>query len=312
MKKFKFALMCAAALALVACEQKPVDDPTNDDEDDQEYVNPISVTDGSAADWDALPAAFVATTTHVDGASMDGLKSVKVYADEMYINLLVEVNSEVVTDLEWTPFHVYINADNNAATGGFGDQWITPDVDVMLETAIYSGGAVNAYNPAVFKWWGADGENGWLWTNPEVEGTSENCWGAIVCEGSYPAIGTSQTVDGDLSKVEIQLLKELIPAQWANEFTIGFDILQNWWDVGHLPNAADDEIGNTVLAEKLRVQVCHLGGSLPQDGLHYAITSHAEPYTMAVVGADADITQRIKLCFMHRPFARTRWRMALH
>ena len=251
MKKFKFARMCAAALALVACEPKnPVDNGGEGEGEGTEYVNPISVTDGSAADWDALPAAFVATTTHVEGASMDGLKSVKVYADEMYINLLVEVNDDVVTVRDWTPFHVYINADNNAATGGFGDQWTTADVDVMLETAIYADGAVNAYNPAVFKWWGADGESGWLWTDPENPGTEENGWGAKVPEGSMP-IGTSQSVEG--GKIEIQLMWELIPAKWADKFTVGFDIQQSWNSVGILPNAADAEDGSEVLAEKLEV-----------------------------------------------------------
>ena len=248
MKMFKFALLCAAALAMIACEPKNNPDDENNEEEEQEYVQIIKVDDNSLADWDNVPAAYLATTTHVEGASMDGLKSVKVYADELYINLLVEVNDEVVTDRAWTPFHVYINADNNAATGGFGDQWITPDVDVMLETAIFADGAAQ-YNPAVFKWWGADGENGWLWTDPEVEGTSENGWGALVPEGSMP-IGVAQMVDG---KIEIQLLWELIPANWADKFTVGFDIQQSWSSVGILPNAADAEDGSEVLAEKLEV-----------------------------------------------------------
>ena len=253
-----------------------------------QYYSPISVFDGTAADWDALPAEYVASATHTEGCSYDGLKSVKVYCDDNYLNILVEVNLDVVTDREWTPFHVFLNADGSSETGGYGDEFADADAEWMLETAIYASGYVNSYNPAVFKWWGEVGGSGWSWTDPEVEGTPENGWGAVVPEGSLP-IGNAQTVNG-IGTVEIQLLKELIPAQWANEFTIGFDIQQNWTTCGILPNAADDELGNHVLAEKLRVQVCHLGGSLPQDGLHYAITSHAEPYTIAVVGADADIT----------------------
>ena len=249
MKTFKFALMCAAALAMIACEPKNKPENENNEEEEQEYVQIIKVDDNSLADWNNVPAEYLATTTHVEGASMDGLKSVKVYADELYINLLVEVNDEVVTDRAWTPFHVYINADNNAATGGFGDQWITADVDVMLETAIFADGAAQ-YNPAVFKWWGADGESGWLWTDPENPGTADNGWGAVVPEGSMP-IGVAQMVDG---KIEIQLLWELIPANWAGDkFTIGFDIQQEWNSVGILPNAADDETGSEVLAEKLEV-----------------------------------------------------------
>lgn len=252
MKTFKFALMCAAALAMIACEPKnPVDDPNTDDPDEKEYVQIVKVDDSTLADWDNVPAAYLATTTHVEGASMDGLKSVKVYADQMYIFLLVEVNDDVVTDRAWTPFHVYLNTDNSATTGGFADQWVTGDVDVMLETAIFADGAAQ-YNPAVFKWWGEVGAAGWNWTDPEVEATAENGWGALVPEGSSP-IGAAQMVDG---KVEIQLLRELIPGTWAaDKFTVGFDIQQSWNSVGILPNAADAEDGSEVLAEKLEVTI---------------------------------------------------------
>ena len=256
MKKFQIAFLCAALVACVACKQTTteVEDlceecGKNPCECEVEYVNPISVTDGSLADWDKLDAKFVATTTHADGASMDGLKSVKVYADEMYINLLVEVNDDVVVDRAWTPFHVYFNADNDATTGGFGDQWTTADVDVMLETVVFADGANYPYNPAVFKWWGGNGENGWLWTDPNIVADETNGWGAEIPEGTMP-IGNSQNVNG---KIEIQLMWELIPAKWADKFTVGFDIQQSWTSCGILPNAADAEDGSEVLAEKLEV-----------------------------------------------------------
>ena len=255
MKTFKFALLCAAAIAMIACkpnnkpeEEKCPDCGENPCVCETEYVSPIDVTDGTAADWDKLDAKYVATTTHADGASMDGLKSVKVYADEMYINLLVEVNDDVVTDRAWTPFHVYFNADNDATTGGFGDQWLTADVDLMLETAIFADGAAQ-YNPAVFKWWGGNGESGWLWTDPNGVADETNGWGAEIPEGSMP-IGNAQMVNG---KIEIQLMWELIPANWADKFSVGFDIQQSWNSVGILPNAADAEDGSEVLAEKLEV-----------------------------------------------------------
>lgn len=252
MKTFKFALMCAAALAMIACEPKnPVDDNKGGNEDeDTEYVNPISVTDASLADWDGLEN--VATSVLPEGASMDGLKSVKVYADEMYINVAIEYNPEVVTDLAWTPLHMYINADNSAETGGFGDQWTDADAEIMLETVCFAEGAPYNYNPAVFKWWGEVGGSGWLWTDPEVEGTSENGWGAIVAEGSLP-IGNSQLIG---NVFEIQLMWEMIPAPngWNEEgFTIGFDIQQEWNSVGILPIAADDENG-VVYGKKLAVK----------------------------------------------------------
>ena len=175
------------------------------------YVNPISVTDGTAADWDALPSEYVASATHADGCSYNGLKSVKVYCDQMYLNVLVEVNLDVVTDLEWTPFHIFLNADNSSKTGGYGDCFADADSDWMFETAIYQGGAVVTYNPAVFKWWGEVGGNGWIWIDLSSEHNAGDCWGAVVCENSEPAVGSSQMVDGDLSKVEIQIVKDRLP-----------------------------------------------------------------------------------------------------
>jgi hypothetical protein len=93
-----------------------------------------------------------------------------------------------------------------------------------------------------------------LWTDPNGVADETNGWGAIVPEGTLP-IGNAQAVNG-IGLVEIQLLKELIPAQWADEFSIGFDIQQNWSSVGILPNAADDaETAASVLANKLVVKV---------------------------------------------------------
>lgn len=243
----------------------------------------ISVTDNSLADWDNLPAEYVSSCVHQDGCSYDGLKSMKVYADMQYINLLVEYNPETVTDLGWTPFHIGINTDNSDATGGFGDWWSDANTDIMLETAVFESGTPHPYNPHVFQWWGAVGENGWLWTNPNVEHTYEDCWGALICEGSTPAIGNSQVIG---NYIEIQINYSLIPADWNTEqFTLGVDIEQYWNTVGLLPNAADDELGSSVLAEKLLVKINNVGSlgyRTNIDGLWYEITDE-DTHTVAVV-----------------------------
>lgn len=253
MKKFQLALMCFATLAFVACnENKPDIPPTGGGDDDEDaFVSKINVADGSLADWDALPAEYVFTTECAPNASMNGLKSVKVYADQQYLNVLVEWNPEVVTDLAWPSFHIYLNADNDASTGGYGDEFADPDAEVLLESVFFAEGEPHPYNPAVFKWWGEPGGEGWLWTDPSMDHGAEDFWGALVGEGQLP-IGNSQVVGG---KCEIQLLRELIPMPFANEFTIGFDIQQNWTSCGILPNADDDELGAVVKANKMRVQI---------------------------------------------------------
>jgi hypothetical protein len=222
-------------------------------------VNPgnvpeIDVTDGSLADWEALPKDKVVSYECPEDAAMLGLKGVAVYATEMYINILVEPNMDDITDLEWVPFHVYIDLDNSDATGGYGDEFADANTDILCESAIFCEGQPYAYNPAVFKWWGEVGGDGWNWTDPENPGDETNFWGAIIGEGQLP-VGNSQYVDG---KFEIQLLRELLGTVHPmndSEFGIGFDIQQNWSSVGILPCVeATDENPNGKVA-KLKVKI---------------------------------------------------------
>lgn len=212
----------------------------------------ISVTDNSLADWDALPAEYVFSAECSDEASMFGINSVKVYADAVYLNILVEFNPDEVVDLEWVPFHVYINTDNSDLTGGYGDEFTDANADILLEGGIYSGGEPNPYNPAVFKWWGEVGADGWSWTDPSVTHDESDFWGALVGEGQLP-IGNSELVDG---KFEIQLLRELIPATWNDsEIGVGFDVQQNWSSVGILPNAPVSDENPSGKAHKIQVKI---------------------------------------------------------
>lgn len=227
--------------------------------DPQPSVPEISVTDGSLADWDALPAEFVVSATCPEDAAMLGLKSVKVYATEMYISILVEPDMEEITDLAWVPFHVYLDVDNSDLTGGYGDEFTDANADLLCETAVFAEGEPHSYNPAVFKWWGEVGESGWLWKDPAIgEGDASNFWGAMIGEGQLP-VGNSEYVDG---KFEIQLLRELLAtACWEGvtlsneEFGIGFDIQQNWNSVGILPIEADSEANPGGHVAKLKVKI---------------------------------------------------------
>lgn len=263
MKTLKFALMCAAALALVACEQKPEttcpecgEDPCICDDGGSTYVQLIDVADASLADWDNVPAEYLAVATLPENSVYDGLKSLKVYADEMYINLAVEYDPEVITDLVWPGFHVYINTDNSAETGYASGQWADPSFDILLETAVFASGEPRNYDPALFWWWGEAGSNDWNgWYDPAVgEPSSENKWGAVVGEDDGAGIGTSQLVG---NVFEIQLVKELIstPSPWADkEFTLAIDIQQNWTTAGALPAVILGEAGESVPSKSLTVK----------------------------------------------------------
>ena len=258
---WKWALMGLAALAFVAC--KPgnggKDDP--EDPDEKEYVKPISVGDNSLADWDALPAEFVYDAVCPADAAMLGLKSVKVYADKFYIFLQVEPNPEDIVDLEWVPFHVYINTDNSDATGGYGDEFLDANADVLLEGAVFVNAdaasfaeAAIPYAPAVFHWWGEVGGSGWDWSDPAVEHSGDDKWGAVIGEGELQGT-TSQFVNG---KFEMEIMRELVPtkAGWSEDaFGIGFDIQQNWSSVGVLPCASATDENPAGHAAKLTIKI---------------------------------------------------------
>lgn len=217
-------------------------------------VPEIKVDDNSLADWDALPAEYVVSAVCPENASLLGLKSVKVYATEMYISILMEPNMEDIVDLEWVPFHVYLDADNSDETGGYGDEFADANTDLLCETAVFSGGEPYSYNPAVFKWWGEVGADGWNWTEPGVTHDAADFYGAIIGEGQLP-VGNSQYVDG---KFEIQLLRELLGTVHEmndSEFGIGFDIQQNWSSVGILPIGEDTEENPGGHVAKLKVKI---------------------------------------------------------
>ena len=199
----------------------------------------ISVTDGSIEDWKALPAELVASCECPDASAYLGLKGAAVYADAVYINVLVEFDPEEIIDRAWTPFHFYFNTDNSDETGGYGDQWNDANVDILLEGAVFADDAPCAYDPSVSAWTGEVGGTGWSWEELTIP--------APFCESQH--VG---------NYIEFKMIRELIPttAGWNDsEFGVGFDIQQNWESVGILPiEAATDENpnGHTV---KLQVKI---------------------------------------------------------
>jgi len=140
---WKVALMCIATLAFVACQQKnqptpPTPGGGGEGGGEEEFVSKVKVDDNSIAEWATLPANYVFEAVCPADAAMTGLKSVKVFADKLYINILVEPNDADIEDKDWTPFHVYLNTDNSDKTGGYGDEFLDPNANILLESAIYA------------------------------------------------------------------------------------------------------------------------------------------------------------------------------
>lgn len=237
MKKFMslVAMFAAVMVSFSACEKENEEDKKLNEEDD-EFVSAITI-DGDYSDWAALDATKVASCTCDPDYPNPGLKSLKVYADAMYIHAYIEFDMELAS-VDNTAIHFYINSDNDTATGGYDDAHLSPDNDLMLEGRIYSGGEVVSFDPGMFLWEAPTNDAGWAGFDGSWDGTTpdeSNLWGADLSEGSGAAQGA-----GGNGKYELSIMRAMLPGvTWAeDQFTLGIDMSANWATVGVLPNTA--------------------------------------------------------------------------
>jgi hypothetical protein len=240
MKKILTFLAMTASILMVSVT---VSCNKNDDDDDDEggsseYVAPIKI-DGDFSDWAKLDASKIAE------AKLDplqdaktALKIVKVYADPIYVFVYFEWDKSQIShepDVEHVPFHCYINTDGDASTGGYGDQFTDACSELLFEGFIYPDGAsVGSYVPVVCEWTGDVNGTGWSWTDL---GEFNNLTEGAGIEGKY----------------EFQIARELMPKKLADNFSIGFDIQQDWESVGILPISHVTEDNPSGYAPSLQV-----------------------------------------------------------
>ncbi len=212
---------------------------------EDEFVSAITV-DGKFDDWAAVTP--LTATCNAD-AKYTALTTLKVYTDEMYIHIYFEFSEDEIVDLEWVPFHVYINQDNN--TEGCGDdQWIGQGgQDFLLEGAVINN-EFCPYDPGLFKY---DEENAVKEDgSPAADGdlaTVEWAYVSVLPEGTGIATGA-----GAGNKYELSIMKEMIPGlTLADTFGLGVDIQQSWNSVGVLPNTAVTEDNANGIVSMLQV-----------------------------------------------------------
>lgn len=229
MKKIFFFMAVAATAFAVSCKKdvKPNPNPKPIDNDDPEYVAPITI-DGDFADWAKLDASKVATATYQEGASHEALKTLKVYADELYVYIYIDWDKEMVefNDGEHIPVHLYINGDGDATTGGYGDQWTDACTDLLTEGFLTDGTQFISYEASCFNWTGEANGTGWNWG--DLDSAADLFVGAGV-NGKY----------------EMAMTRELYPlGKLADTFSIGVDIQQAWESVGVLPEGAEGPVAS--------------------------------------------------------------------
>ena len=252
MKKFMTlaAIFAAAMMSFTACEEtKPDNGGTTIDENlcpdcgkdpcecPEEYASPITI-DGDFADWDALDASKVASATCATDAKWTALKSVKVYADEVYINVLMEVDADQITSD--SPIDIYLNTDNSENPGN--NNWLGQSgQDVLLEGGYYVEGEVISFDPGLYPYTGSDQEVEWAW---DVENP-------LLAEGNGLASGA-----GTVAKYEIAILIELLNGvELADTFGFGITVSQNWEPVGLLPNDTVTDENTNGAAKFLEVTI---------------------------------------------------------
>lgn len=241
-KNFKFALMAMATLAMIACGGKnDPKDPKDEEEDEPEYVAPITI-DGTAAEWDALGEKVAVAVCNPD-AEKKALKTLKVYADEVYVYVfaefdptLIDINEDLSNEEfpeKWgVPFHMYFTA--GAANEGYLGQWSTP-AQILTEGFLFLAGQPTNYNPSIFSWDNPGvADNGWTWAEANAAGV----------------VNASQITG---TTVELSVVRDLLPVQLGNEFYFGADIQQAWDSQGILPNMEANEEGS--MAAMLSVKV---------------------------------------------------------
>ena len=236
---WKIALMCLTMVAIaVSCNPKnqPTDPGTTPSTDsvpsvDPGYVSPINVKDNSVADWDALDQTKVAVANVTEEPYFSGLKQLKVYSDGIYINYMLvfdpnEYKSHVGAK---DGMHIYMNIDNSAETGGFFDLFVDAAVDLMFEGELFDdAGTPVPYSPTMHRWVGQEGGQP-AERNCDAAGGWDVAW-----EAAGSVKGESQIVGDNI--IEGRLIVGLISDKFAAEgFGIGFDIQQNWGEVGLLP-----------------------------------------------------------------------------
>ena len=196
--------------------------------------------DGNFDDWDALPTGSYSSCYGYNDAPRKALTHCKVYANSGYVYVYIEWNTNMISyeaNVEHVPFHCYINTDGLTTTGGFSNQFSDACTDVLLEGFLYPYGVMGSYDPAAYSWAGTVNGSGWEWNELDSEG--------IFCQGAG--------VDG---KYEILISRSAIAALGfpiADEFSIGFEIEQDWNAVGILPNAVPSDNNPNGLAPSLSV-----------------------------------------------------------
>jgi PKD repeat protein len=183
-------------------------------------TKPLIKLDGIFTDWSEVPANKLASTTLPEGASLTALKELKVCADANFIFFYLKLDQTHVA-----PLDIFLNTDNNPATGATSWLWDPCGADYLIEGFVTEGMA----DAIVFKKPTDTAQDAWDWQE-------------VVAAGSgIVSMSEVKTVSGTIVEFEARIVREMVPTTLANE--IGFSVFSSnadWNETGSLPTAAAD------------------------------------------------------------------------
>ena len=178
------------------------------------------VIDGDGAEWAKLPADYVTEMTCAADAELNGLKSAKVYYDDMLYVLLEVTDEALAKGVEDGKLRLHFFFDNgNDGVDGYYHKWSQPAIDCMLEGKMTSGGEWCALSSSYYNWTGED-PTVWSggWTSAEASPTFE-----FAGKGNY---------------YECAMDYKTYPGGLKDVIGMGFDIQDGGYSiVGFLPSA---------------------------------------------------------------------------
>lgn len=255
MKKILSILTVAAlCFAVASCQKpnnpnsKPGPGPSDEPEPTDEFVAAITV-DGDFADWGKATILANVTNTNpagggaqADGQRVGDLRVVKVAADGLFIYLYMEVdrNNDDGGGFSWDnkpldpmfagPLDIYINADNNGATGGIYWTWDPMGWEYLLESSTaFCAEPGDLADATLFKFTGEDGTDMWATDPPAREDVTLN--GMAAGKG---------VVENGVVKYEMSLLRAALPGI-GEKISLGVLVQsENWKLIGSLPSITMD------------------------------------------------------------------------
>lgn len=183
-------------------------------------TKPLIKLDGIFSDWSEVPANKLSSTTLPAGASLTALKEMKVCADANFIYFYLKIDQAQVA-----PLDIFINTDNNPATGAISWLWDPCGADYLIEGFVAEGMA----DAIVFKKPTDTAQDAWDWAE------------AVATGSGIVSMSEIKSVSGTIVEFEGSIVREMIPTTLSNEIGLGvFSSNADWAETGSLPAAAAD------------------------------------------------------------------------